>query len=196
MIKIGFYGVHGGSKSATLYGVAHLLKCRGISVEIVKETAKEAFKCGFPINKDTTLETQLWILVSQIKNELEAERSKADVILCDRTVLDQIIYTKASPNVNDPFDHLRGMTYGYMATKPYDKIFIFSPLDNLEEDGVREIDKEWQKIIEHYSKTVIGHFLTCFSVYRTVYYMQSKDKERMAQEVFDVLVKEGLIPSK
>ena len=69
-MKIAFIGTHGVGKTTLCYELAASLKKRDLSVELVREVARE---CPLPINRDTTLKAQSWILHTQIARELEAE---------------------------------------------------------------------------------------------------------------------------
>src|ERR1035437_6758123 len=82
-MKVAFIGTHGVGKTTLCYDLAAALKKRDLTVELVREVARE---CPLPINRETTLKAQAWILHTQIAWELQAE-AKADVVFCDRAVL-------------------------------------------------------------------------------------------------------------
>ena len=79
-MKVAFIGTHGVGKTTLCYDLAAALKKRDLTVELVREVARE---CPLPINQETTLKAQAWILHTQIAWELQAE-AKADVVFCDR----------------------------------------------------------------------------------------------------------------
>ncbi len=87
-MKLGLIGTHGVGKTTLAYDVCALLKKTGRNVELVTEVVR---RCPLPHNEATTLEAQLWILHVQIAAELEAA-SRAPVVLCDRSVLDNYCY--------------------------------------------------------------------------------------------------------
>jgi len=89
-MKVAFIGTHGVGKTTLCYDLAAGLKKRDLTVEIVREVARE---CPLPINRETTLKAQAWILHTQIAWELQAE-AKADVVFCDRAVLDNFCYMR------------------------------------------------------------------------------------------------------
>src|SRR5512140_4012488 len=89
-MKVAFIGTHGVGKTTLCYELAASLKKRDLAVELVREVARE---CPLPINRDTTLKAQAWILHTQIARELEAG-AKAEVVVCDRAVLDNYCYLK------------------------------------------------------------------------------------------------------
>ena len=87
-LKIAFIGTHGVGKTTLCYDLAAHLKRLDFSVDLVKEVARE---CPLPINQDTTLEAQSWILHTQIAREIAAaDRYRA--VICDRSVLDNYAY--------------------------------------------------------------------------------------------------------
>ena len=109
-MKVAFIGTHGVGKTTLCYDLAAGLKKRDLTVELVREVARE---CPLPINRDTTLKAQAWILHTQIAWELQAE-AKADVVFCDRAVLDNFCYLKRAvtgdPQVERPRDARRSWT--------------------------------------------------------------------------------------
>ncbi len=87
-MKIALIGTHGVGKTTLCFELAARLKRLDRGVELVKEVARD---CPLPINRDTTLDAQTWILHSQCARELAAE-SGNDVVVCDRSVLDNYAY--------------------------------------------------------------------------------------------------------
>ena len=81
-------GSHGVGKTTLCFDVAARLKRLDLGVDLVKEVARS---CPLPINKDTTLEAQSWILHTQIAEELAAA-SRYEVVVCDRSALDNYAY--------------------------------------------------------------------------------------------------------
>ena len=87
-MKIAFMGSHGVGKTTLCFDVAARLKRLDLAVDLVKEVARS---CPLPINRDTTVEAQSWILHSQISEELVAA-ARYEVVICDRSVLDNYAY--------------------------------------------------------------------------------------------------------
>src|SRR5680860_908650 len=81
-------GSHGVGKTTLCFDVAARLKRLDLGVDLVKEVARS---CPLPINKDTTLEAQSWILHTQIAEELAAS-SRYEMVVCDRSALDNYAY--------------------------------------------------------------------------------------------------------
>lgn len=90
-LKIAFVGTHGVGKTTLCFDLAAHLKRLDLGVDIVKEVAR---RCPLPINEDTTLDAQSWILHTQIAEEIAA-LSMYEVVVCDRSVLDNYAYLVA-----------------------------------------------------------------------------------------------------
>ncbi|MBP1644297.1 MAG: hypothetical protein H6Q03_2966, partial [Acidobacteria bacterium] len=86
--KIAFIGSHGVGKTTLCYGLAARLKRSDVALEIVHEVARRS---PLPINRETTVPAQRWILLTQIAEELVASQ-RCPVVLCDRSVLDNYVY--------------------------------------------------------------------------------------------------------
>lgn len=87
-MKIAFIGTHGVGKTTLCFDVAARLKRLDLGVELVKEVARA---CPLSINRETTLDAQAWILHTQIAEEIAAA-SRYEVVVCDRSVLDNYAY--------------------------------------------------------------------------------------------------------
>lgn len=68
-LKVAFVGTHGVGKTTLCFDLAAQLKRLDLGVDIVKEVAR---RCPLPINEETTLDAQAWILHTQIAEEIEA----------------------------------------------------------------------------------------------------------------------------
>jgi nicotinamide riboside kinase len=87
-LKVALVGTHGVGKTTLVYEVCSLLKKARHNVELVAEVARQS---PFPVNAETTLAGQLWILHQQIAAELEASL-RAPIVITDRSVLDNYCY--------------------------------------------------------------------------------------------------------
>jgi thymidylate kinase len=87
-LKLALIGTHGVGKTTLAYEVCSLLKKAHHNVELVTEVARQS---PFPVNAETTLSGQLWILHTQIAAELEASL-RAPIVITDRAVLDNYCY--------------------------------------------------------------------------------------------------------
>jgi nicotinamide riboside kinase len=138
-MKIALIGTHGVGKTTLCFEMAARLKRRNSDVEVVREVAR---KCPLPINQDTTVSAQEWILHTQISWEIEAAAT-ADIVLCDRSVLDNYCYmvhaAGSRPVWERVFDH-------WMPS--YDLLVHVPMWSRPSYDGVRAVDPAFQEQID------------------------------------------------
>ena len=85
-IKIGLTGVHGSGKTTKAKELQmHYNDC-GKSVHMAGEVARI---CPYPLG---TIEAQEWIWYHQMSQERCGMSIEVDVIICDRTVMDNLMY--------------------------------------------------------------------------------------------------------
>mgnify|MGYP001154007024 CR=1 FL=1 len=87
-MKLAFIGTHGVGKTTLCYDLVASLKRRGVNADMVKEVARLS---PLPINRQTSLDAQLWILATQVAEEIRSA-SRHEVVICDRSVLDNYAY--------------------------------------------------------------------------------------------------------
>jgi thymidylate kinase len=130
-MKIAFIGSHGVGKTTLCYDLAALLKRQGLSVDIVKEVARLS---PLPINRQTSLDAQTWILASQIAEEIRSA-SQHQVVVCDRSVLDNYAYLVLACGRQRWLERL---VNHWMRT--YDLLFKVPVSGEAAADGVRDTD--------------------------------------------------------
>lgn len=144
MKKIGIMGTHGTGKTTLAFDLALKYKKENPSLN-VRMMAEVARKCPYPINEATTQRSQRWIWAAQMVAELEG--MKNDILVCDRTILDNLAYSKFLG-----FDHIlydfMEVSVGWMLT--YEKIYWLRPNDKFvcADDKVRSVDIHFQKNID------------------------------------------------
>ena len=145
-MKIAFLGTHGVGKTALCYDVSGYLQRKGIYVELVLETAREAYSAGFKLNEGTSKEAQEWILFRQIQKEIEAKNringNKKALIICDRSLLDNYAYYVNKFGRNPEIEGLikeRMMGYDFLFLVP-----VFYSDNGIEDDKIRSTNKEFQ----------------------------------------------------
>lgn len=139
MVKIAFIGTHGVGKTTLCYDLAAALKKQGIVVDIVKEVARLS---PLPINRQTSLEAQMWILSTQIAEEIRSA-AHHDVVVCDRSVLDNYAYLVLAAHRQR---WLEPLVNRWM--KGYDLLFKV-PIDGSPAaDGVRDTDELFMRSID------------------------------------------------
>jgi nicotinamide riboside kinase len=137
--KIAFIGSHGVGKTTLCYGLAARLKAADVSLEVVGEIAR---RCPLPINRDTTLAAQAWILHTQIAEELVAA-SRYDLVICDRSVLDNFVYLLLAAGGRGDLEQL---VAAWTATY---QLLVHVPVQNTPRaDGIRSTDPSFQRAVE------------------------------------------------
>jgi len=138
-MKIGLMGSHGVGKTSLCLQLTAELKSRGVDVEMVREIARA---CPLPINQETSVQAQEWILHTQIAEELVASQQH-DVVVCDRSLLDHYCYLVQIAGSQRVWETLLDTwlpTYGLLVHVP-----VISPPRF---DGVRVIDPRFQEEID------------------------------------------------
>ena len=147
--KIAFIGTHGVGKTTLCFELAARLKRLDRRVDMVKEVARS---CPLPLNRDTTVDAQSWILHTQVAREIETAHEQ-DFLVCDRSVLDNYAYLVAKFGRRAPFDNVVAdwlKSYALLAWVPV--------VETPRYDGVRDTDITYQRRIHE----VIGELLTHF----------------------------------
>ncbi len=138
-LKIAFVGTHGVGKTTLCFDLAAHLKRLDLGVDLVKEVAR---RCPLPINEETTLDAQLWILHTQVAEEIAA-MSLYEVVICDRSVLDNYAYLVARVGRRPELDQLVGEWI-----KGYDALFKVPVMQAPSYDGKRAVSRQFQLEID------------------------------------------------
>lgn len=150
-MKIAFIGTHGVGKTTLCFDLASRLKRLDIGVDIVKEVARS---CPLPINQDTTLDAQAWILHTQISQEI-ASGAQYEAVICDRSVLDNYAYLVHATGRQSEYDAL---VREWVRT--YSGLFKVPILQEPSFDGTRALSSTFQMEID----TVIDDLVNAFGV--------------------------------
>jgi nicotinamide riboside kinase len=148
-LKVAFVGTHGVGKTTLCYDLAAQLKRLDLGVELVKEVAR---RCPLPINEKTTPDAQAWILHTQMAEELAAA-AIYEVVICDRSVLDNYAYLVARIGRRPEFDALVRSWIG-----TYNFLFKVPILDAPSFDGTRAVSQTFQIEIDETIDDLIGSF--------------------------------------
>jgi thymidylate kinase len=147
-MKVAFIGTHGVGKTTLCYDLAALLKRRDLSVDIVKEVARLS---PLPINRKTSLDAQTWILMTQVAEEIRSASSH-QVVICDRSVLDNYAYMVLACGRQKAFDRL---VDHWMKT--YDLLFKVPMSEGtVSADGVRDTDEFFMRSIDQLVDTLLA----------------------------------------
>jgi len=139
MVKLAFIGTHGVGKTTLCYDLGAVLKKRGLHVDLVKEVARLS---PLPINRKTSLEAQLWILTTQIAEEIRSA-AHHEVVVCDRSVLDNYAYLVFAVGRQR---WLEPLVNRWM--KSYDLLFKVPISGDPSADGIRDTDLFFMRQID------------------------------------------------
>jgi hypothetical protein len=139
MVKLAFIGTHGVGKTTLCYDLGAVLKKRGLHVDLVKEVARLS---PLPINRKTSLEAQMWILTTQIAEEIRSAVHH-EVVVCDRSVLDNYAYLVFAAGRQR---WLEPLVNRWM--KSYDLLFKVPISGDPSADGVRDTDEFFMRQID------------------------------------------------
>jgi thymidylate kinase len=147
-MKFAFIGSHGVGKTTLCFELAALLKKRDRAVEMVREVARF---CPLPINRQTTVPAQSWILHTEIAEEIVAEQ-KADIVICDRSVLDNFCYLLQAGRAPmlEPLARWWTGTYRLLIKVPI--------VEDPRFDGLRDLDTGFQRAIDQEIEKVLGEW--------------------------------------
>jgi len=118
-------------------------------VDLVKEVARS---CPLPINRETTVAAQTWILHAQVCREIEAAGT-ADCVVCDRAVLDNyayLVHAAGRQSAWDPFLADWLATYTLLVKVP-----VVAPPTY---DGTRDISVDFQIAIDRLIDVLLDDF--------------------------------------
>jgi len=137
--KIAFIGSHGVGKTTLCYGLAARLKTRDMAVEVVHEVAR---RCPLPINEETSVAAQSWILHAQIAEELVA-MARYPTVICDRSILDNYVYLLLAAGRQEALEPLvQAWTASY-------HLLVHVPVvEQPSPDGIRSANPGFQLAVE------------------------------------------------
>jgi nicotinamide riboside kinase len=139
--KIAFVGSHGIRKTTAAHAFANTVQRAGRSVEFGREVVRDN---PLGINEAATGEAQLWVLVSQIRQELELA-PKAEVLVTDRGAVDNYAYYFRACGLADRFS-VEPLVRAWART--YDLVVRLTPDIALRADGIRSTSDAFRDEIE------------------------------------------------
>lgn len=153
-------GTHCAGKSTLAQKLTEVAQERGYKATFLQEVAR---LCPFPINNKQTEESTKWILEEQIKQENILKFLKFDVVFCDRSFADPLLYFFAIKE-NRPFLLEFIIENKKLCSKTFQQIYleynirykttIFNflsdeELNSVTDDGFRDIDLEKRKHVQN-----------------------------------------------
>lgn len=139
--KIAFIGSHGIRKTTAAHAFAGTVQRAGRSVEFAREVVRDN---PLGINESATGEAQLWVLMSQVRQELELA-PKAQVLVTDRAAMDNHAYYLRACGGEDRF-RVTPLVSAWAAT--YDLVVRLLPDVPLRADGLRSTADAFRHEVE------------------------------------------------
>jgi len=161
--KLAVAGSHSTGKTTLLGCVESVLRDEGYRVKRVSDLAVEARTHGFPILREHTFASTLWIMTRGITLELEAELN-ADVVLVDRPVADAMGYLRAALKHRSSRLSEREEAYLRMLVKhhstTYQRIFktAIDAKRPIDANKVRDMDPHFRSEVDLALESVFSDF--------------------------------------
>lgn len=150
--KIAFIGSHSVRKTNAVHSFAGAVGRSGRSVEVGREMVRFS---PLGLNEGASPEAQLWVIMAQIREELEL-RNRADVLVLDRAVVDNFAYFLRATGGEDPFD-VKPLVARW--SKSYDMFVRLRPDIPLRADGVRSTNERFRNDIEKILDLIIPQYV-------------------------------------
>lgn len=182
--KIALVGTHCAGKSTVIKELKEILYKEEYDVGIGHEVTRA---CPYNLNKKATFLTQWYCMSRQI--EMESELGKQyDQLFLDRSVYDVLAYSYRQIQHHmmsvEEYLVLQQAMDAWVDYFPYRALIQLEPLDIVEDDGVRDVDKEYQ--IEIYD--VINRIFTRnIPKITKVYHIKSMDKDERNEQVYNIV---------
>ena len=114
---------------------------------MIQELARS---CPYPINRNGTFESQVWMMLNQILAE-QSLQNRWKVVLSDRSVYDPFVYGSYLSNNGHideaQIDFLREIMDAWIKLSSYNAVFLFEPLP-IKGDIDRPEDSQFQADID------------------------------------------------
>ena len=166
--KVAVMGAHGCGKTSLVERIGFDFFGDYLPVMLVNEVARD---CPFPLNEGMTVESQGWMLYAQMAAEECVPHGV--LAICDRTVLDPIVYAMWAKSKSDWGDGCRFDSF-INARIPvmlewfgsYDLVYWARPSENmrvrsemLSDDGFRSVDLGFQGEVDQIFEDVIKRYM-------------------------------------
>ncbi len=146
-MKIAILGTHGVGKTTLSSQLFTYCVKRGKNTRLIHEVVRD---CPFGLHEKQSIDTVSWIVSKQIGYELDAKAKGAEIIICDRSAVDPVMYLYAQVGVKlDEYgQNLSDLAHSWLAT--YDVLIYIRPSDRpIVEDGFRSTDVALQRTVDY-----------------------------------------------
>lgn len=175
--KIAFVGTSSVGKTSLLWEYKKRMG-KNPSIAFVHEAARDFFKDNPTVKKRFAKDAQGKIQSLMLKREKKAHGSGAKIIICDRSVIDAVVYVRSTGDIEGARELLEKVRF-WLPT--YHKFFLLDPVDVIyEKDNVRQED---EGVRQAFHKA----FLDFFQEYRIPYELLSGTIEERITKVDKIL---------
>lgn len=161
MKKIALSGTHGVGKTTLAHQICIALKELQVNSTVIEEKARS---CPFPINEKATVDTEIWMVHTQIRSELEAKAKRYEAAIIDRCSLDAIVYWYDRNVPNLYFESLQRAALQWLEME-YDLLILVEPssdTDPFAVDAVRDSSIEYRNRIRDLFREYISRLSESF----------------------------------
>ena len=150
---IAYSGTHDTGKTTAVYERISALKKTNPGLLIGPHVENLVF-CPYPINQESTEESQLWVFTNHIQAELFL-LSHYDVVVSDRSAVDAIAYTSAH-GFKAMAEQMMGLVQHHMVH--YSEIVFMMAEGNrhVHDDGLRDVDETFRKEVQVHMLWIYG----------------------------------------
>jgi len=154
-LKIGLVGTHETGKTTLGHILTGYLKAMDYSANLVHEAARMS---PFGLLENTTMDAEKWIVNQQINHEL-VTATYSDILVCDRTSLDTLAYTKyvmekdPSEENKEAFDLINRVVDSNL--KSYDVFVYFPIVDKLITKRNKKHNEGFKKEVDDYLQQIM-----------------------------------------
>jgi len=145
-VKIGILGTHGVGKTTLASKFFTYCISKGKNTRFIHEVVRD---CPFGIHDEQSIDTVSWIVTRQIQQELNAKSKNPDIIICDRTSVDPVmyLYAKLGVKLDEYGQYLSDLAHTWLQT--YDCLIFIQPSNTpITPDGFRDTDVTFQKSVD------------------------------------------------
>lgn len=156
-MKIAFTGTHSSGKTTLIKYVIEQLK--DLDVITIQNITRTIIKRGFPLGKDSTVDSYMIYVGEQLKSERHTKNQNYNLIISDRTVLDTVAYALSNIQLPRPFIPvycINMLKEIWLREKDFYDLYVYLPIEfPMVIDGIRDVDEDYRHLVD----TNIGNLL-------------------------------------
>ena len=135
---IEFYGPASSGKTTMMYSIASKLSMEGLQVVTLEESIRQLkFDIAAELSRDNGRSMQFSILQKQVEN-ITQKLSEADIVICDRSIYDFIIYVGIYMGKGEFYDVYKAFVPAIYTALGVENHYIFELTSvGFENDGLR-----------------------------------------------------------